>query len=221
MTTIAAAAVVAMAAGPAIRRAIPRPPAAAGSIAAEPGIKGCGGLRRSPCSRLFLQQEGDVMTLDDLFHDTLKDIYFAERQILKALPKMAKAAEEPQLKDGLLKHRDETEGQVERLRQVFEMMGRRAQGKTCEAIQGIIEECEELLEEEARPGPVRDAGLIACAQAVEHYEMSRYGTLIAWAKTLGMKDAVGLLEQTLEEEKAADKLLTGAAGAINKMAKAA
>ena len=161
------------------------------------------------------------MTLEDLFLDTLRDIYFAERQILKALPKMAKAAQDQKLKDGLMRHREETEGQVDRLQQVFEVIGKRAQGKTCEAIQGIIEECEELLEEEPKAGAVRDAGLIACAQAVEHYEMARYGALISWAKAIGINDAVSLLEQTLEEEKAADKLLTGASGAINKMAMAA
>ena len=120
------------------------------------------------------------MTLDDLFLTTLKDIYFAERQILKALPKMAKAAENPQLRQAFTAHREETEGQVERLQQIFESLGKRAQGVTCEAIKGLIEECEELLEEAKEPSPVRDAGLIACGQAVEHYEMARYGALIAW-----------------------------------------
>src|SRR5580698_7414237 len=115
------------------------------------------------------------MTLDELFLDTLKDIYFAERQILKALPKMIKAAQDPKLKAGFTNHREETEGQVERLQSVFELMDKRAQGKTCEAIKGIIEECEELLEKATEPSAGRDAGLIACGQAVEHYEMARYG----------------------------------------------
>ena len=161
------------------------------------------------------------MRLEDLFHDTLKDIYFAERQILKALPKMAKAADDPKLKDGFMRHREETQGQVERLQQVFEIMGKRAQGKTCEAIQGLIEECDELLEEATEPGPVRDAGLIACGQAVEHYEMARYGALIAWGKTLGNAEIVKLLEETLEQEKQADALLTQIAMPVNKLAKAA
>jgi ferritin-like metal-binding protein YciE len=158
------------------------------------------------------------MTLNDLFYETLKDIYFAERQILKALPKMAKAAEDPKLKQGLLAHREETEGQVERLQQVFEVIGKRATGKTCEAIQGLIAECEELLEEQSTPSSVRDAGLIACGQAVEHYEMARYGVLIAWARMLKLPEAVSLLEQTLKQEKAADALLTKVATSVNEMA---
>jgi len=158
------------------------------------------------------------VTLDELFLDTLKDIYFAERQILKALPKMTKAAQDPKLKDGFTAHRDETEGQVERLQHVFELLGKRAQGKTCEAIKGIIEECEELLEEATEPSAVRDAGLIACGQAVEHYEMARYGALIAWAGALGKKDAVALLQSNLDQEKKADALLTQVVGAVNSMA---
>jgi ferritin-like metal-binding protein YciE len=155
------------------------------------------------------------MKLEQLFHDTLKDIYFAERQILKALPKMVKAAQDPKLKEGFTMHRQETDGQVERLQQVFETIGKRAQGKTCEAIKGIIEECEELLEEATEPSVVRDAGLIACGQAVEHYEMARYGTLIAWATALGHKDAVKLLQANLDQEKNADALLTKVAGSLN------
>jgi len=158
------------------------------------------------------------MTLDELFLDTLKDIYFAERQILKALPKMIKAAQDPKLKAGFSAHREETEGQVERLQSVFELLGKRAQGKTCEAIKGIIEECEELLEAATEPSAVRDAGLIACGQAVEHYEMARYGALIAWAGTLGQKDAVKLLQANLDQEKKADALLTQVAGPINSQA---
>jgi ferritin-like metal-binding protein YciE len=162
----------------------------------------------------MLQQEW-AMKLDELFLDTLKDIYFAERQILKALPKMTKAAQEPKLKEGFTAHREETQGQVERLQQVFEILGKRAQGKTCETIQGIIEECEELLEEATEPSVVRDAGLIACGQAVEHYEMARYGTLIAWAGVLNKKDVVALLQANLDQEKKADTLLTQIAGSVN------
>jgi ferritin-like metal-binding protein YciE len=158
------------------------------------------------------------MNLEKLFIDTLKDIYFAERQILKALPKMIKAARAPKLREGFSVHLEETEGQVERLQKVFEALGRRAQGKTCEAIQGIIEECEELLEEVSQPGPVRDAGLIACGQAVEHYEMARYGVLIAWAEVLGRKDIVSLLQANLDQEKKADALLTGLAESVNSAA---
>jgi ferritin-like metal-binding protein YciE len=156
-----------------------------------------------------------AMKLEQLFHDTLKDIYFAERQILKALPKMINAAQNPTLKEGFTKHREETDGQVERLTQVFETIGKRPQGKTCEAIKGIIEECEELLEDAPEASVVRDAGLIACGQAVEHYEMARYGTLIAWAGVLGHKDAVALLQANLDQEKHADALLTKVAGSLN------
>lgn len=146
-------------------------------------------------------------TLDDLFLDTLKDIYFAERQILKALPKMARAAQSEEGKAGFLKHRDETQGQIERLEQVFEIVGKPARGKTCEAIQGIIAEGEEIIEE-FKGSPALDAGLISSAQAVEHYEIARYGTLIAWAKQLGLTEAVPLLEATLAEEEATDQKLT-------------
>ncbi len=146
-------------------------------------------------------------TLEDLFYDTLKDIYFAERQILRALPKMARAAQSQELKAGFEKHRQETEGHVERLQQVFEIIGKRAQGKTCEAIQGIIAEGEEIIEEFKGTAAI-DAGLISSAQAVEHYEIARYGTLKTWAQTLGFKEAVTLLDQTLQEEGKTDQLLT-------------
>jgi ferritin-like metal-binding protein YciE len=149
-----------------------------------------------------------IKTFDDLFLHTLKDIYYAERQILKALPKMAKASDDKALADSFKLHREQTQGQVERLQQVFEAMGKRAQGVTCEAINGLIEEAEELIEESQEPGPVRDAGLIASAQAIEHYEMARYGTLIAWAQQNGKDDIVALLQQTLDEEKQTDALLT-------------
>ncbi|MBP2557584.1 ferritin-like metal-binding protein YciE [Neorhizobium galegae] len=146
-------------------------------------------------------------TLDDLFHETLKDIYYAERQIVKALPKMARGAQDPKLKAAFEKHREETEGQIDRLKQVFEIIGKRAQGKTCPAIDGIIEEGEEILDE-FKGTPALDAGLLAAAQAVEHYEISRYGTLRAWAQQLGHRDAVTLLEQTLAEESKTDEALT-------------
>ena len=145
--------------------------------------------------------------LNDLFYDTLKDIYFAERQILKALPKMAKAAQSKELRTAFLTHRDETEGHVERLQQVFEIVGRRAQSKTCEAIKGILEEGDEIAEDYSGSEAL-DAGLLAGGQAVEHYEMARYGTLRNWALQLGFKDAAALLEQTLEEEKKTDALLS-------------
>lgn len=150
-------------------------------------------------------------TLEDLFYDTLKDIYYAERQILKALPKMARAAQSEELKAGFLEHRDQTEGQIERLQQVFEIIGRRAQGKTCEAIQGIIAEGEEIMED-FKGTSALDAGLISSAQAVEHYEIARYGTLKTWAQTLGHKEAATLLDQTLQEEGATDQKLTKLAG---------
>ena len=149
-------------------------------------------------------------TLNDLFLDTLKDIYFAEKQILKALPKIARAAQSEEGKAGFLKHRDETQGQIERIEQVFELLGKPARGKTCEAIQGIIAEGEEIMEE-FKGSPALEAGLISSAQAVEHYEIARYGTLIEWAGQLGLKDAVPLLQANLDEEKATDEKLTGLA----------
>ena len=160
-------------------------------------------------------------TLEDLFHDTLKDIYYAERKILKALPKMARAAASPDLKAAFEKHKDETEVHVERLQQVFELLGKRAQGKTCDAIEGIISEGEEIIESFKGTAAI-DAGLISSAQAVEHYEMTRYGTLKRWAEVLGMDDAAKLLDETLSEETTTDKALTGLADAsANEMAKAA
>ncbi len=157
-------------------------------------------------------------TLEDLFHDTLKDIYYAERKILKTLPKMARAAQSPDLKAAFEKHKGETEGHVERLQQVFELMGKRAQGKTCDAIEGIISEGEEIIEE-FKDTAALDAGLISAAQAVEHYEITRYGTLRRWASELGLADAARLLEATLKEEKETDQLLTRLASAnVNKKA---
>ena len=145
--------------------------------------------------------------LGDLFYDTLKDIYFAEKQILRALPKMAKTAQSPELSAAFEKHRDETEVQIERLEQVFELLGKPARGKTCDAIMGIIDEAKEIMEDYVGTDAL-DPGMIGVAQAVEHYEISRYGTLSAWAAQLGMKDAVKLLEATLAEEKKTDVALS-------------
>jgi ferritin-like metal-binding protein YciE len=159
--------------------------------------------------------------LDELFHDTLKDIYFAEKKILSTLPKMAKAARSEELKAAFEKHRGETEGQVDRLEQVFAMIEQKPQGKTCAAIVGITDEGAEIIEE-YRGSPALDAGLLAAAQAVEHYEISRYGTLKAWAEELGLDDAAELLQETLEEEEATDEALTEIAkSAINQQAEAA
>ena len=159
--------------------------------------------------------------LDELFHNTLKDIYFAEKKILATLPKMAKAAQSEELKAAFEKHLTETEGQIERLEQVFAVIEKKPQGKTCAAINGITEEGAEIMEE-YKGSPALDAGLLAAAQAVEHYEISRYGTLIAWAEKLGLDDAVSLLKETLEEEEATDEALTEIAKtAINQQAEAA
>ena len=148
--------------------------------------------------------------LDELFHDTLKDIYYAEKKILSALPKMAKAAQNDDLTAAFEKHHGETEGQISRLEQVFELIEEKPQGKKCAAIDGILEEGQEIIKE-YKGSPALDAGLLAAAQAVEHYEITRYGTLIAWAKELGRNDCAELLRQNLEEEKAADKKLTAIA----------
>ena len=145
--------------------------------------------------------------LEELFHDTLKDIYFAEKKILTILPKMAKAAQNEELKAAFEKHEAETEDQVGRLEQVFAAIDKKPQGKTCAAIVGITDEGAEIMKE-YKGSPALDAGLLAAAQAVEHYEISRYGTLIAWAEELGLEDAVSLLQETLEEEKTTDETLT-------------
>jgi ferritin-like metal-binding protein YciE len=160
-------------------------------------------------------------TLQDLFHDTLKDIYFAEKKILTALPKMAKAAQSEDLSAAFEKHEGETEGQVARLEQVFKLIGEAPRGKTCAAIMGILEEGQEIMKE-YKGMPALDAGLLAAAQAVEHYEISRYGTLKTWAGELGLDKAVRLLDQTLIEEKNTDKTLTQIAGSVvNQQAEAA
>ena len=160
-------------------------------------------------------------TLATLFHETLKDVYYAERKILKALPKMARGATSPQLKAAFEKHRDETEVHVERLQQVFDIMGKPARGKTCDAIEGILAEGDEILED-FKGQAALDAGLASAAQAVEHYEMARYGTLARWAGELGMKDAQKLLVTTLQEETKTDEALTALAeGSLNSAAMAA
>jgi ferritin-like metal-binding protein YciE len=148
--------------------------------------------------------------LDELFHDALKDIYFAEKKIAGALGRMAKAAQNEDLKAAFETHQAETEEQVERLEQVFGMIEEKPQGKNCPAIIGIIDEGQEIMKE-YKGSPALDAGLISAAQAVEHYEISRYGTLRTWAQELGMDEAVPLLETTLEEEKNTDEKLTGLA----------
>src|SRR3981081_4498375 len=158
--------------------------------------------------------------LNDLFLDTLKDIYFAEKQILRALPKMAKAAQSDKLRAAFEKHHGETEGQVERLEQIFELLDTPARGKTCDAIQGILDEGKEIMDE-YKGTEALDAGLLAAAQAVEHYEISRYGTLKQWALQLGMKDAARLLDETLQEEKKTDVSLTTLADATVNLAAAA
>ncbi|MBX9823703.1 MAG: DUF892 family protein [Xanthobacteraceae bacterium] len=160
-------------------------------------------------------------TLQDLFHDTLKDIYFAEKKILTALPKMAKAAQTEELSAAFEKHEGQTEEHVARLEKVFEMIDAKPQGKTCDAIVGIIEEGQEVMKE-YKGSPALDAGLLAAAQAVEHYEISRYGTLKSWAEELGLDDAVQLLDETLSEEKETDQALTQLAEtAVNQQAEAA
>ena len=145
--------------------------------------------------------------LNALFLDTLKDIYYAEKQIYKSLPKMAKAASSDQLRVAFEKHHDETEGQITRLEQIFELLGKPARGKKCDAIEGILDEGAEIMDEYKGESAL-DAGLLAAAQAVEHYEISRYGTLKTWATRLSMKDAVKLLDETLSEEKKTDDALS-------------
>jgi ferritin-like metal-binding protein YciE len=174
----------------------------------------------------FKQKDDELMAkepkkLDELFHDTLKDIYFAEKKILSTLPKMAKASKSEELKAAFEKHYTETERQIERLEKVFAVIGKKPQGKTCAAIVGITDEGAQIMEE-YKGSPALDAGLLGAAQAVEHYEISRYGTLIAWAEELDLDDAVSLLEETLEEEEATDEALTEIAKtAINQQAQAA
>jgi len=149
-------------------------------------------------------------TFKELFEGTLKDIYYAEKAILKALPKMAKKASSKKLETAFTRHEKETQKQVERLEQVFEMLDKRPAGKKCPAIDGIIKEGEEVMKE-AKDETIRDAAMLAAAQSVEHYEISRYGTLVAWAEKLDMREAVDLLQATLDEEKLTDEKLSALA----------
>ena len=152
----------------------------------------------------------DIKTLDDLFVHTLQDIYYAENQITKALPKMIDKASSPELKSGFEEHLAQTRNQIKRLEQVFQMHGHEPKAVTCPAINGIIEEANEVAGDIADK-EVLDAALVASAQAVEHYEITRYGTLIAWAKRLGRDDCASVLQQNLDEEKATDQKLTAMA----------
>ncbi|SER22832.1 Ferritin-like metal-binding protein YciE [Faunimonas pinastri] len=159
--------------------------------------------------------------LNDLFLDMLKDVYHAEKQILRGLSKMSKSTKTAEVKEAFEKHRDETEGHIERLEKVFEIIGKPSRAKPCEAMQGLMEEAKEVMDE-FKGAPALDAGLVATAQAVEHYEIARYGTLKTWAGQLGYKDAVKLLEETLAEEKKTDELLTQLAeSSVNQEAEAA
>ncbi len=158
-----------------------------------------------------------IETANDLFIDELKDIYSAEKQALRIYPRMAKAVSTQELKDALQMHLEQTRGQVERLDQVFEILEKRATGKTCDGMKGVLEEAQEAIEEISQ-GPVRDAALIAAAQRVEHYEIAAYGTVVALAKSMGQKEIVDLLSETLEEEKQTDKKLTGISKSVNKNA---
>ncbi|MGX1100364.1 ferritin-like metal-binding protein YciE [Amorphus sp. MBR-141] len=159
-----------------------------------------------------------MKTLHDLFVHFVRDIYYAEKQVLKTLPKMARKADSDTLREAFEHHREETEGQIENLEKVFEILGLKARGVTCEAIDGILEEGKEIMEE-ATDADARDAGMIAAAQAVEHYEITRYGTLVAWAKRLNLSQAVPLLQANLEQEYAADKKLSSLAeGGLNQQA---
>jgi ferritin-like metal-binding protein YciE len=160
-------------------------------------------------------------TLDDLFYETLKDIYYAEKALVKALPKVAKAAQAEELREAVEHHLQETEGQVERLEEIFEIIDKPARAKTCEAIKGLTEEAKEVMKD-FKGTDALDAGLLSAAQAVEHYEISRYGTLKAWAEELGLDQVARLLDATLQEEKKADKTLTQIAEAsVNRRAEAA
>ena len=175
-------------------------------------LDGHGGLPHaipSPAEKTMAKMK----KLEDLFHDTLKDVYFAEKKILASLPKMAKAAQHTGLKAAFEKHLGETEGQIDRLEQVFAEIDKKPLGKTCDAIVGITKEGQEIMDE-YKGMPAHDAGLLAAAQAVEHYEMTRYGTLRTWAEELGYTKSAKLLQQTLDEERATDAALTKLAKAV-------
>jgi ferritin-like metal-binding protein YciE len=159
-----------------------------------------------------------VETLEELLIDELKDLYSAEKQIIRALPKLIKAVTTPELQEGLATHLEETKGQVARLERIGEILGKKMSGKTCVGMKGVLEEGSEVLEDTEK-GPVRDAALISACQRVEHYEMAGYGSARDFAKLLGQKEVAALLEETLAEEKNADKVLTGASKQINVQAK--
>jgi ferritin-like metal-binding protein YciE len=161
-----------------------------------------------------------LATLDDLFHNTLRDMYYAEKKLLKALPKMAKASSNTELAEAFQNHLSETEDQVGRIEQVFEIIAKTPRAKKCPAMDGLVEEGEEVIEE-GDDDNVKDAGMIAAAQAVEHYEIARYGALVAWANRLDLSDAASLLEESLAEEKAADELLNKIAKDVNESAQGA
>jgi ferritin-like metal-binding protein YciE len=166
------------------------------------------GFKRPPPFSRYTRTGAIFMdNLKQLFEETLKDVYFAEKQIIKALPKMAKKTKSPELKQAFEEHAEQTKGQVERLDQIFKLLGKKASGKECPALMGLVEEAEEIMSD-TKDADVLNAGLIGCAQAVEHYEIARYGTLSNWAAQLDMPEAVKLLEATLAEEKAADQALT-------------
>jgi ferritin-like metal-binding protein YciE len=190
---------------------------------AEEGTLRRNQIVRGPVSSLFLSQGATAMAseqnLQELFHDTLKDIYFAEKKILSALPKMAKAAQSEELKSAFQKHESQTEEHVARLEKVFDEIDEKPRSKTCDAIMGIIEEGQEIMKE-FKGAPALDAGLLAAAHAVEHYETARYGTLKTWAKELGLNQAVRLLEGTLSEEKETDETLTRNCGKPSQAARA-
>jgi ferritin-like metal-binding protein YciE len=158
-----------------------------------------------------------LASLEDLFHNGLRDMYYAEKKLLSTLPKMAKASANEQLAEAFQNHRSETETQVERLEKVFEIIDQKPRGKKCPAMDGLVAEGSEMMKE-AEEDAVKDAGLIAAGQAVEHYEIARYGTLIAWAKQMDQEEAAELLAESLEEEKAADELLNTIAEEVNEAA---
>jgi ferritin-like metal-binding protein YciE len=175
-----------------------------------PPIEGSKGVLPLHYQTLTMETIMAEKTLEDLFHDTLKDIYYAEKKILGALPKMAKAAESDDLKAAFEKHYAQTEAQVERLEEVFGIIDKKPQGKTCPGIIGILEEGTEVMKE-FKGSVALDAALIAAAQAVEHYEITRYGALTTWAETLGLNEAVALLKETLGEEEQTDEDLSALA----------
>lgn len=171
------------------------------------GAKKTAGRKPKSYSGIAKAKSGAAEQLQELFEEQVKDIYWAEKALLKALPKMSKNATAEELKTAIDEHIAVTEEQVSRLEQVFEALGKKAQGKKCDGMEGLIKEGESMLEE-SEEGVVRDAGIIAASQKIEHYEIATYGTLYAWANTLGLAEVAALLEETLNEEKEADVLLT-------------